>query len=181
MMQCPSPAIVDTSRMQSLDDSVMCVREVARAPLLTLLTRFGLTPEAVPVDTEIPGSYWGEREAGLVGSRIHFRDDTPLQSLLHEASHYICMDAARRAALHKDAGGDFDEENAVCYLQILLADQVMGFGRERMLHDMDAWGYTFRLGSAKAWFESEADAARQWLLREGLIDASSQPTGQLRR
>ena len=52
-------------------------------------------------------------------------------------------------AHRRDAGGDDAEENAVCYLQILWADALPGFGRERMFLDMDAWGYTFRLGSAR--------------------------------
>ena len=70
---------------------------------------------------------------------------------------------ARRAQLERDAGGDYAEENAVCYLQILLAGSFRAVGRERMCADMDAWGYTFRLGSAKAWFEQDAEDARQWL------------------
>jgi hypothetical protein len=121
----------------------------------------------------IPGSYWGEREAGLIGSRIFAREDTPLHSLLHETAHYICMDPARRQDLHRDAGGDDAEECAVCYLQILLADAVPECGRERMWRDMDAWGYSFRLGSAQAWFERDAEDARQWLERRGLLAAAS--------
>src|SRR5262245_42497548 len=121
----------------------------------------------------IPGSYWGESEAGLIGARLYARRDTPHHSVLHEGSHYICMDEQRRESLHRDAGGDYDEENAVCYLQILLADQFDGVGRERMYRDMDAWGYTFRLGSARAWFEQDADDARHWLVRKGIIDEES--------
>jgi hypothetical protein len=90
------------------------------------------------------------------------------------------MDTARRQILHRDAGGDYDEENAVCYLQILLADHVPDFGRARMLADMDAWGYTFRLGSAQAWFEQEGDDARKWLHRESLIDDAQNITWRLR-
>lgn len=159
---------------------VLCVSEVTPGPLLALLARFGLQAEAVAKGTAIPGSYWGECEAGLIQSRLYFRGDTPLHSLLHEACHYICMDAPRRAALNRDAGGDYDEENAVCYLQILLAAQVAGFGHERMLADMDAWGYTFRLGSAGAWFEQDADDARQWLVRAGIIDAEAKLTWRSR-
>lgn len=79
------------------------------------------------------------------------------------------MDPVRRAQLNRDAGGDHDEENAVCYLQILLADRIEGMGRARMCADMDAWGYTFRLGSAAAWFEQDAEDARAWLIARGLI------------
>jgi hypothetical protein len=34
---------------------------------------------------------------------------------------------------------------------------------------MDAWGYSFRFGSARAWFERDADDARGWLARRGLL------------
>ncbi len=90
------------------------------------------------------------------------------------------MTPERRIGLDTDAGGDFAEENAVCYLQILLADALPGCGRERMCRDMDAWGYTFRLGAARAWFEQDADDARAWLLAEGIIDAATRPTFGLR-
>lgn len=162
-------------------EPVLCVRDVVQAHCGALLARFGLRAVAVADAAAIAGSYWGEREAGLIGNQLYFRTDTPLQSLLHEACHYVCMDERRRATLERDAGGDYDEENAVCYLQILLADHIDGFGRERMLADMDAWGYTFRLGSARAWFEQEAQDAQQWLLREGLIDSAAHLTWQCRR
>ena len=124
----------------------------------------------------IPGSYWGEREAGLVGSKIYLRMDTPVHSVLHEAAHFICMSAERRVGLHTDAGGDHAEENGVCYLQIVLSDQLPDVGRERMFRDMDAWGYTFRLGSAAAWFNEDADDARRWLAEHGIVDPCGRPT-----
>jgi hypothetical protein len=141
------------------------------AALNALLARFGLSLREVPQGEPIPGSFWGGEEAGLLRDTLLLRPDTPLHSILHEACHYICMDAARRAGLDTNAGGDYDEENAVCYLQILLADELPGFGRERIMLDMDAWGYSFRLGSARAWFEQDAEDARAWLSRHGLISA----------
>lgn len=150
------------------------------ASLIRLLARFSLELELTEKGSDIRGSFWGDEEAGLIGNILVARGDTPLHSILHEACHFICMHPARRAALDTNAGGDYDEENAVCYLQILLADEIPGFGRETMLHDMDAWGYTFRLGSARAWFEEDAEDARQWLLSEGLITAEGQPSFQLR-
>ena len=134
----------------------------------------------VASDEPIPGSFWQPPEAGLVGNALYIRDDTPAHSALHEACHYACLDAGRRAGLDTDAGGDYDEENAVCYLQILLADELPGFGRARMMADMDAWGYSFRLGSARSWFEEDAADARSWLQRHGLIDATGRPTFALR-
>ena len=148
--------------------------------LIRLLAHFGLVLEVAESGSSIRGSFWGDEEAGLVGNVLVARGDTPLHSILHEACHFICMDPSRRAALDTNAGGDYDEENAVCYLQILLADEIPGFGRKTMLHDMDAWGYTFRLGSARAWFEEDSQDARQWLLSEGLIKDNGDPGFNLR-
>ncbi|MGH8185685.1 MAG: hypothetical protein ACREUC_03915 [Steroidobacteraceae bacterium] len=144
-----------------------------------LLERFGLEAIQVPPGSAIDGSYWGESEAGLVGNRLYVRADTPLHSALHEASHYVCMDAARRSQLARDAGGDHAEENAVCYLQILLADE-LPTGAQRLCGDMDEWGYTFRLGSARAWFENDAEDAREWLIAHGIIDPGGRITWKRR-
>jgi hypothetical protein len=150
------------------------------AALTRLLSRYRLQPVAIAHGAAIPGSYWGESEAGLVGNRIYFRPDTPLHSLLHEACHFICMDDARRTRLERDAGGDYAEENAVCYLQILLANELDGTYAGQMCRDMDAWGYTFRLGSAQAWFEQDAADARRWLLAHRIIDSGGRATGTCR-
>lgn len=136
--------------------------------LRSLLAGHGLEVHGVPVGGSIPGTYWGEPEAGLTGSALHVRGDTPVHSALHEAGHFICMDADRRARLHTDAGGTLLEECAVCYLQIVLAGHLPDVGRQRMQADMDAWGYTFRLGSARAWFEGDAEDARAFLATRGL-------------
>lgn len=133
------------------------------------LTSLGMQLIPVGPDETIPGSFWGDEEAGLIANRLYARPDTPLHSILHETCHWLCMDDDRRNSLHTNAGGDYDEENAVCYLQILLADRIPGFGRERCMADMDAWGYTFRLGSTRAWFEGDAEEARAWLIGQGLL------------
>ncbi len=128
----------------------------------------------------IPGTFWGEPEAGIIGQRLYARGDTPLHSVLHELAHVVCMSAARRAQLERDAGGDDAEECAVCWLQIALADELDGVGRRRLMRDMDAWGYSFRLGGAERWFAEDADDARHWLERRGLIDAAGRSTFRLR-
>lgn len=160
--------------------AVLTLADVGEQALCDLLHPYGLEYVNCAEGAAIPGSYWGESEAGLIGSQLYCRLDTPLHSALHEACHFICMDAERRAQLDRDAGGDYDEENGVCYLQILLADALPGVGWQRMCEDMDAWGYTFRLGSARAWFEQDAADARQWLVDHGVIDAGGQPTGRCR-
>lgn len=159
---------------------VLRIGDVGMDAVSGLLSKYGLKLTFVPRKHEIPGSFWGDEEAGLIRNELLVRTDTPLHSILHEACHYICMDIKRREGLDTDAGGDYDEENAVCYLQIVLADHVEQFGRQRMLEDMDRWGYTFRLGSAQAWFESDAEDARAWLLQKNLIDRQSQPCWTLR-
>jgi hypothetical protein len=149
--------------------------------LRDLLAPYALRVAEVGPGESIPGSYWGDSEAGLVGRTLFVRPDTPVHSALHEACHFICMDDERRARLHTDAGGDIPEENAVCYLQGLLADRISGYDRAQLLADMDAWGYTFRLGSARAWFDGDADDARAWLQRHQLITPDRSPTGRLRQ
>ena len=129
----------------------------------------------------IRGSFWGEPEAGIVGRCVYARLDTPLHSVLHEAGHVICMNEARRGCLDRDAGGDDIEEAAVCYLQVVLADHLPGAGRNRLMADMDRWGYSFRLGCTKAWFETDADDARHWLMANGLLTATDNPVFTLRR
>lgn len=149
------------------------------ASLANLLARYGLSLAPVAKDATIPGSYWGAPEAGLVGQTIHVRADTPVHSVLHEASHVICMDSSRRKSLHTDAGGEFVEEDAVCFLQIVLAGYI-GLSIDAICDDMDAWGYTFRLGSAKAWFQQDAAEAQGWLVKHGLLNETGAPTWKLR-
>lgn len=153
------------------DAGVLTLADIDRAEARDLLARHGL--ELVPVaDGEpIPGSYWGDCEAGVIAARVYARADTPVHSLLHEACHLIVAPAERRDAIHTDASDSQAEEDAACYLQILLADALRGVGRDRLMADMDAWGYSFRLGSARAWFERDAEDARAWLAARGLLPA----------
>jgi len=148
--------------------------------LQQLLARYDLEVIRIADNAAIPGSFWGDSEAGLVQNVLYVRNDTPIHSALHEACHYICMDSQRRRQLHTDAGGDYAEENGVCYLQILLADYLPQVGRTRLWADMDTWGYSFRLGATQMWFEQDAEDARAWLLAEQLIDIYDQPTWRVR-
>ena len=173
-------AILQSSHKTVDKDDVLRLADVELSSVTELLERYGLSLMVISAGCDIPGSFWGDEEAGLIGNELLVRDDTPLHSILHETCHYVCMDKARREGLHTDAGGDYDEENAVCYLQILLADHINQFGRQRMFKDMDRWGYTFRLGSAQAWFEHDADDARSYLLNFDLTDRHDRSTFKLR-
>lgn len=155
--------------------------DIENDELTRLLAGYNLKTIPSPDSQSIPGSFWGDEEAGLLMDRLYVRKDTPVHSALHEACHYICMDDSRRQNLDTNAGGNHMEENAVCYLQILLADKLSWMGRERMFIDMDTWGYSFRLGSAKAWFREDADDARDWLFEYNLIDTDHHPTLILRQ
>jgi hypothetical protein len=159
---------------------VLRVADLPVDRLRALLGRFGLTLLVQSPGEAITGSFWGDSEAGIVGSAVYVRTDTPIHSLLHETCHVICMSPERRERLQKDAGGDDLEEAAVCYLQVLLADEIDGVGSERLMRDMDSWGYSFRLGSTLRWFADDAEDALQWLQVNGLVGSRGEPEFRLR-
>ena len=147
--------------------------------LSAVLAQCGLSLVLVGQDQPIPGSFWGAPEAGIIGNRVYVRADTPVHSMAHEACHLICARSRTHPPIHTDAGGSDLEECAVCVLQILLADLLPGCSRQRMMRDMDAWGYSFRLGSTQAWFEHDAADAHQWLVDRGLVIADCHRTSSL--
>jgi hypothetical protein len=169
-MHPDSPARIDPVDPAS---TVMRLAQIGFDAPAALLFGYGLRLQRVAAGEPIPGSFWGDEEAGIIGNTVHARDDTPVHSLLHEAGHLIVLPPERRLDVHTDATDSIEEEDATCYLQIVLADRLSGVGRDRLMADMDAWGYSFRLGSARAWFEHDADNARAFLQARGLLDALS--------
>jgi hypothetical protein len=155
--------------------SVLRIADIDNALIEALLTRHGLSLVRVADGEGIPGSFWGDDEAGIIGNTVYVRSDTPVHSLLHEAGHLIVLPPERREEVHTDATDSIEEEDAVCYLQIVLGDTLPGVGRQRIMSDMDAWGYSFRLGSAHAWFEQDAENARDWLVARGLLTRDGEP------
>lgn len=160
---------------------MLCVADVSKATIVGLLRRYGLRVERQNLNSEIRGSFWGDPEAGIEGHTVFVRDDTPIHSLLHETCHIICMTSERRDGLQCNAGGDDLEEAAVCYLQLVLADEMNSVGRQRLMRDMDEWGYSFRFGNTKAWFENDAEDAAEFLINHGLLTTAGKSTFQLRR
>ena len=156
------------------DPAVMRLGDLGSVAMAALLARHGLELQLIAADTAIPGSYWGEPEAGVIGSTVYAREDTPIHSVLHEACHLIVLPPERREQVHTDATDSIEEEDATCYLQILLADELPGVGRARLMRDMDAWGYSFRLGSTEAWFAQDAAEAQAFLRARGLSCAAAQ-------
>lgn len=162
------------------EESVLCVGDLETIAVNKFLARFGLIAYWTPAEAPITASFWGEPEAGIAGQIVYVRGDTPVHSLLHEVCHIICMSAARRKNLHRDAGGDDLEESAVCYLQIVLTNYLSGVSKSRLMSDMDAWGYSFRLGSTASWFAKDADDARDWLVLKRLMTSDGVPLFRLR-
>ena len=158
--------------------AVLVLADIGEAHVSALLSRYGLNFVRIADGQSIPGSFWGEPEAGLIGETVYARGDTPVHSLLHEAAHLIVLPADVRAAVHTDATDSIAEEDAVCVLQSLLGDALPGVGAARVLADMDAWGYTFRLGSARAYVENDAEAAWAFLQARGLVDAQRRLIGR---
>lgn len=148
---------------------MLLLADLAPGTAEDLLRRHGLILVRIADGASIPGSYWGEPEAGIIGATVYARPDTPVHSLLHEACHLIVAAPEKRAHIHTDASESQIEEDAACYLQIVLAEHLPGVGSPRLMEDMDAWGYTFRLGSTRAWFERDAEDARAWLSERGLL------------
>ena len=135
----------DSSDADAAPPDVLRVRDLPPGAADALLASHGLQLHFVDDAAPIPGSFWGEPEAGV-----------------------IVLPAERRAQVHTDATDSVIEEDATCCLQIILADDLPGVGRHRLMGDMDAWGYTYRLGSTRAWFEQDADDARAFLKERGL-------------
>ncbi len=162
-------------------NTVLAVADIDIQTLVSLLRRYTLQLVVQEHSEPITGSFWGGSEAGIVGKTVYVRGDTPIHSVLHESCHVICMSRDRRLQLDRDAGGDDLEKAAVCYLQVVLADCHSGVGRERLMHDMDVWGNSFRLGSTRKWFERDADDAMEFLINQRLLTVSGEPTFTLRR
>lgn len=158
-----SPAPTESSA------DVICVGDINWNAASALLARYELCLHRIDDGLKIPGSYWGEPEAGVIASDVYVRADTPVHSMLHEACHLIVLPAERRARVHTDATDSVEEEDATCYLQIVLANQLPGVGSARLMADMDTWGYTYRLGSTRAWFEQDAEDAKAFLIERGLL------------
>ena len=50
------------------------------------------------------------------------------------------------------------------------SDTLASLHDPRLMADMDRWGYSFRLGSARAWFEQDAGDALTWLQQHQLLE-----------
>ena len=80
--------------------------------MAALLRPYGLAVRTVPSAGSIPGSYWGESEAGIRGTRLHIRADTPLHFSAFSPRHRMrnlprtpteTLELARRIALDQGA------------------------------------------------------------------------------
>src|SRR3569833_805107 len=90
-------------------ERVLRLSGIDRVALAIVLSRYGLTLSLIAPGEVIPGSYWGESEAGLKGDRLYSRLDTPLHSLFHVSKHNNNKTPKRHSGLDRDAGGDDPE------------------------------------------------------------------------
>lgn len=107
-------------------ENVVRIGHIVPEDALELLARYGLHLHLIEDGAPIPGSYWGEPEAGIIGCNVYVRNDTPVHSMLHEACHLIVLPPEQRATVHTNATNSSEEEDATCYLQIVLADALPG-------------------------------------------------------
>ena len=85
---------------------VLRLQDTGVAPVAALLARYGLQLELVPAATAIPGSYWHEEEAGIIGlkvladsiprcTRYSMKAATPSVWMTHAAPPYTPMRVAK--------------------------------------------------------------------------------------
>ena len=84
------------------------------------------------------------------------------------------MSPARRAGLDRDAGGDDAEECAVCYLQILLADELTALAARACCVTWMPGDIPFAW-AAPGWFEQDAADACVWLQSSGVVTEDLRP------
>ena len=108
----------------------------------------------------------------MIGATVYARADTPVHSLLHEAGHLIVLPPERRAArAYRRHRFGRRRRRGLRAAGRCSATRCRASAATRVLADMDAWGYTFRLGSARAYVEHDAADAWRWLREHGLVDA----------
>ena len=86
-----------------MSTTVLRIADLDNSAIESLLARYGLSLARVADGVPIPGSFWGDDEAGIIGNTVYVRSDTPVHSLLHEAGHLIVLPAERREEVHTDA------------------------------------------------------------------------------
>src|SRR3569833_2073887 len=77
--------------------NVVTCGEIQLSALQDVLSPYGIDVLPVPDAQPIPGTHFGDPEAGLIAHRLYIRSATPVHSALHDACHYLCMASARRA------------------------------------------------------------------------------------
>ena len=90
--------MLDVSDAHTDPSNVLNCTAQRQTQLTALLKPYGIVIEHVPDDQPIPGSFFGEREAGIIGNRLLLRYDTPVHSALHEAGHQAVARAVQPIA-----------------------------------------------------------------------------------
>mgnify|MGYP003441314200 CR=1 FL=1 len=91
----PAPPLQTEATMPN-QRPVLTLADIGFNAPAELLGRYRLRLQKVEDGEPIPGSFWGECEAGIIGNTVHARADTPVHSRLHEAGHLIVLPPERR-------------------------------------------------------------------------------------
>ena len=163
-------------------------RELARAGEEPTFSREVSSRLAVVSSSRVgPIVVLGGRRVQIVSVEITDRQDRALGTL-HAVMPASSLDAVLTSDRLGPSGQIFIVDGDGRYLthaRGMVPGQAFGrslpeLGQERMMQDMDTWGYSFRLGSTERWFAEDAKDAKEWLQEHNVIDLDEFLTGYCR-
>lgn len=144
-------------------DVVLCLVELGEVLVVVLFVCFDLWFECVVDGELIFGSFWGDEEVGIIGIIVYVCGDMLVYLLLYEVCYLIVLLLECCVVVYIDVIDLIEEEDVICYLQIVLVDVFLGVGCDWLMVDMDVWGYLFWFGLICVWFEQDVENVCQFL------------------
>jgi len=139
------------------------------------LDRYGLSLHLVAPDEVIPARI-GASARRADGIQIFARLDTAGAFGAARGRPFYLHDAGTARRLGYRCRRRSCGRECVCYLQIILAQSLPNVGRERMCRDMDEWAIRSGWEAPRSGSIQDAEDARDWLMRHGVLDSQSRPT-----
>ena len=95
MLDLAADSLSPQTAPRALDSGVTLIADLREAEIRDLLSAYGARLVMMPCGRDIPGSYWGDSEAGLIESDVFVRTDTPAhRKILEESGQPIPTDMA---------------------------------------------------------------------------------------